>query len=222
MEERDRDLAERLQKQEHDLQDKLKKVDEAQEALKVNLHQLLKEKTQEYEKRQKSLQEDLLKATQQVATYETELKQIMDTRHKDEKLYHEMQEELADEKEKLDARDSKIAKELEEMVKALKDQYREERNNQQRQDELNAELSKKKKRKRYFSACLPPIMGIGMIVLGVVTGNPAFLLPGGSMMVGGGGDMLGGSWLPRWLSSVLLLLDNRSLFGSFSTIVDSV
>lgn len=50
MKERDRDRAERLQKKEEDLQDKLKKADKAQEGLKVNLEQLLKEKTEEFEK----------------------------------------------------------------------------------------------------------------------------------------------------------------------------
>lgn len=187
MEERDRDLAERLQKQEEDLQDKLKQADKAQEDLKVNLEQLLKEKTEEYEKTQKKLQEDLIRATEQLDAYETERKQILNTRKKDEELYNELRKQYADERKVLDARDAKRAKDIEDLEKSLKDQYEQEQgHSKRREEEVNAKIKKGKDWKRYLAACLPPLMGIGMIALGVMSGNSGLMASGGSMMFGGG------------------------------------
>lgn len=193
MRERDRDLAERLRKQEEDLQDKLKKADQAQEDLKVNLKQLLKEKTEEYEKKQKQLQEQLTRATKELAAYQKEWEQVMNTRREDEELYNEMRKQYADEREMLDTRDAETAKRIEDLEKALKDQYEQEQaNSKRREEELNAKIKKGTNWRRSLLACITPLMGIGMIALGVVSGNPALMASGGSMM-SGGGDASGGS-----------------------------
>lgn len=186
METRDRQLAERLKAQELELQHKLQKADKAQKALKVNLEHLLREKTKEFEKKQEQLQDELVKATALIANRETELVQLVDTRKKDKELYDEMREEYANEREKMNARDAKRAKDLEEMEKSLKGQYeQEERNNQRREQELKAQIKQGKDWKRKVAASLPPLIGVGLLVAGFLTANPMLLASGGSLMAGG-------------------------------------
>lgn len=186
METRDRDLAKRLRLQEQELQEKLQKAGEAQEALKVNLEHLLRKKTEEYEKRQKQLEEELTQATQLIAARESQLNQISDTRQKDTELYHEMRNEYADERKKMAVWDAKRARDLEDLEKALKEQYeQEERNSKRREDDLKAANNQGKDWTQYLAACIPPLVGAGMLVAGVMTGNPGLLASGGSMMFSG-------------------------------------
>lgn len=185
MKERDRDLAERLLQQESELRERLKKADRAQTALRVNLEQLLSEKTKEWEIKQKALQEQLRKATELIAARERELKSILDARIKDAELYEEMQREIAQERRNLDERDVKGSKQLKELEASLKKQYEEEaRESRQREKELKAKLKKSKDWKHYLLVCVPPLVGIGLVVAGLATGNVALLPPGIAMMVG--------------------------------------
>lgn len=186
METRDRQLAERLEAQELELQDKLQKADKAQKALKINLEHLLREKTEEFEKKQKELQDELVKATALIANRETELIQLVDTQKKDKELYDEMREEYANEREKMDARDAKRSKDLEEMENSLRRQYeQEERNNQRREQELKAQIKQGKQWKQKVAASIPPLIGVGLLVVGLVTANPALVVSGGSLMASG-------------------------------------
>lgn len=186
MQTRDRQLAERLKFQELELQVKLQKADKAQKALEVNLEHLLREKTEEFEKKQKELQDELVKATALIASRETQLIQLVDTQKKDKELYDEMREEYANEREKMDVRDAKIAKDFEKMEKSLRAQYEEEeRKNQCQVQGLEAQIQQGKQWKRKLAASLPPLIGVGLLVGGLVTANPALLVAGGSMMASG-------------------------------------
>ncbi|KAK1985862.1 hypothetical protein LZ30DRAFT_778774 [Colletotrichum cereale] len=59
---RDNELAEKPQKEKQEMEDRLRRAEKARTALTVNLQQLLRENTREFEERQRNIQDEVVKA----------------------------------------------------------------------------------------------------------------------------------------------------------------
>ncbi|KAI8232461.1 hypothetical protein K4K54_011875 [Colletotrichum sp. SAR 10_86] len=182
---RDYELAEKLQNQKQEMESKLRKAEEAQKALRVDLEQLLREKTEEFEKKQKELRDQVAEADELAAKRDKELKKLNENLAQSEVSYQELRKEFAADRKKMSERDVKRAKELAEYEKSLKDQYEQDKQDSlRRQQDLAQEIEKAKSRKNLLMALVPSVLGAGVIGLGIVTANPALVISGGGLISG--------------------------------------
>ncbi|KAJ4997041.1 hypothetical protein K4K48_007484 [Colletotrichum sp. SAR 10_66] len=182
---RDYELAEKLQKQKEETESKLRKAEEAQKALRIDLEQLLQEKTEEFEMKQKELRDQVAEADELAAKREKELRKLNETLVQSEVSFQELRKEFAADRQRISERDTKRTKELDEYEKSLRDQYEQDRQDSlRRQEELAQEIAKAKSRKNLLMAVIPSVLGVGLIGLGIATVNPALVIAGGGLISG--------------------------------------
>ncbi|KAI8181625.1 hypothetical protein K4K51_001695 [Colletotrichum sp. SAR 10_75] len=182
---RDYELAEKLQKQKQETESKLRKAEEAQKALRIDLEQLLREKTEEFEMKQKELRDQVAEADELAAKREKELRKLNETLAQSEVSFQELRKEFDADRQRISEKDTKRTKELDEYEKSLRDQYEQDRQDSlRRQEELAQEIAKAKSRKNLLMAVIPSVLGVGLIGLGIATVNPALVIAGGGLISG--------------------------------------
>ncbi|KAF5671394.1 hypothetical protein FDENT_10933 [Fusarium denticulatum] len=182
---KDYELAEKLRKEKQEMQSKLQKTEEAQRAMRADLEQLLREKTEEFQITQKRLHDQVAEADKLAVKRDEQLKKLNEDLAQAEVSYQDLRREFSEDLKKINERDVKRARELSECQENLKEQYEQDkRDSLRRQEELVQDIEKARGRKNLLMGLIPSVIGVGIISLGVFTANPALVASGGGLVLG--------------------------------------